>query len=93
MNCKKSIIGIHIITQSDPGTENYGVANAHTIIRQCLNPSLMGALQHCFAKGHNNILLEIKWSVFRHDFSPGFKDLLEQGVQCGWYDVDNILEK
>jgi hypothetical protein len=32
INCKKLIIGIPIITQSDPGTENYGVANAHTII-------------------------------------------------------------
>lgn len=93
MNYKIIIIGIPIITQSDPGTENYGVANAHTVIRQRLDPSLAGTLQHRFAKGHNNILSEIKWSVFRRDFSPGFEDLLEHGVQCGWYDVDNILEK
>lgn len=93
MNCKKLKTGIPIITQSDPGTENYGVANAHTVIRQRLDPSLAGTLQHRFAKGHNNILSEIKWSVFRRDFSPGFEDLLEQGVQCGWYDVDNVLEK
>jgi hypothetical protein len=83
MNCKKSIIGIPIITQSDPGTENYGVANAHTVIRQCLNPSLTGTLQHHFAKGHNNILSEIKWSVFRHDFS--------QVSRICWNKVFNVV--
>jgi hypothetical protein len=85
--------GIPIITQSDPGTENYGVANAHTVMRQHLDPSLANTLQHRFAPGHNNILSKIKWSVFRHDFSPGFEDMLEQGVQSGWYDVNDALEK
>ena len=85
--------GIPIITQSDPGTENYGVANAHTVMHHCLDPSLAGTLQHRFAPGHNNILSEIKWSVFCCDFSPGFEDILEQGVQSGWYDVNDALEK
>ena len=57
-------IGIPIITQSDPGTENYGVANAHTVVCHCLEPSLTGTLQHHFTLGHNNIFLERKWSVF-----------------------------
>ena len=87
------MIGIPVITQSDPGTENYGVANAHTVMRHRLDPSLANTLQHCFAKGHNNIISEIKWSVFRRDFSPGFEDMLELGVQNGWYDVNDTLEK
>ena len=86
-------IGIPIITQSDPSTENYGVTDAHTVMQQCLDPSLANTLQHHFASGHNNILSEIKWSVFHCDFSPGFEDMLEHGVQSGWYDVNNTLEK
>jgi hypothetical protein len=86
-------IGVPIITQSDPGTENYGVANAHTVIRHRLDPSLENTLQHRFATKHNNILSEIKWSIFRRDFSPGFEDMLERGVQSGWYDVNDTLEK
>lgn len=82
-----------IITQSDPGHENNGIANAQTVIRHTLDPSLTGTMQHRFAKGHNNILSEIKWSVFRRDFSPGFETILEEGVNNGWYDVDDILEK
>jgi hypothetical protein len=84
---------VPIITQSDPGHENNGIANAHTVIRHTLDPTLMGTMQHRFAKGHNNILSEIKWSVFRRDFSPGFENILEEGVHKGWYDVDDVLEK
>ena len=85
--------GIPIITQSDFGTENYGVANAQTVMRHRLDQGLTNTLQHRFAWGHNNILSEIKWSVFHCDFSPGFKDILEQGVQSGWYDVNDALER
>ena len=53
----------------------------------------MNTLQHCFVKGHNNILSKIKWSVFCCDFSLGFEDMLELGVQNSWYDVNNTLEK
>jgi hypothetical protein len=85
--------GVPIITQSDPGTENYGVANVQTSIRHRLDPNLSNTLQHRFAAGHNNILSEIKWSIFRRDFSPGFEDVLEHGVNSGWYDVNNVTEK
>ena len=79
------MLGVPIITQSDPGTENYGVANTHTIIRHRLDPSLANSMQHRFAPGHNNILSEIRWSAFRRDFAPGFEDELQKGVDCGWY--------
>ncbi|KAF8218486.1 hypothetical protein L208DRAFT_1350965, partial [Tricholoma matsutake] len=84
--------GIPVITQSNPGTENYGVANAQTVMRHCLDPNLVDTLQHRFALGHSNIVSEIKWSVFHCDFSPGFEDMLEHGVQSGWYDVNDTLE-
>jgi hypothetical protein len=58
-----------------------------------LDPSLEGTLQHRFATKHNNILSEIKWSIFRRDFSPGFEDILESGVHNGWYDIGDIIEK
>lgn len=38
--------GIPLITQSDPGSENYGIANCQTVTRQRLDPSLQGSLQH-----------------------------------------------
>jgi hypothetical protein len=87
------VLGVPIITQSDPGTENYGVANAHTLIRHRLDPNLTNTLQHRFAHGHNNILSEIKWSVFRRDFAPGFEDILQDGVNRGWYNINDPLEK
>ena len=88
-----SIVDVPIITQSDPGTENNGVANAHTCICYFLDPSLANTLQHHFVKGHNNILSEIKWSLFHCDFFPGFEDILEVSVHNGWYDTNDPLER
>jgi hypothetical protein len=85
--------GVPLITQSDPGTENYGVANMHTVIRQRLDPSLTGTLQHRWMRKHANIKPEINWRVYRQDFTPGFEDILDSGVNNGWYNVDNPLEK
>ena len=42
-----------MITQSDPGHENYGVTNAQTVIHHHLDPTLAGTMQHQFAQGHN----------------------------------------
>jgi hypothetical protein len=62
------------------------------VIRHQLDPNLANTLQHHFCSGHNNILFEIKWSVFRKDFSPGFEDILELGVNNRWYDINDTLE-
>ena len=40
-----------------------------------------------------NIKSEANWSVFQHDFAPGYEDLFESGVNAGYYDVNNVLEK
>ena len=85
------MLGAPMITQSDSGTENHGVANVHTLIRHRLDPSIANCRQHRFAPGCNNILS--KWSVFWRDFNPGFGDELQKGVDNGWYDVGEALDK
>jgi hypothetical protein len=84
--------GVPLVTQSDPGSENFGVANAQTVIRHRLDPSLSDTLQHRWMIKHQNILSEIKWSMFRRDWTPGFEAILDDGVNQGWYDVNNVLE-
>jgi hypothetical protein len=84
---------VPLITQSDGGTENYGVANAQTLIRQRLDPMLQGTLQHRWMRKTHNIKSEANWSVFRRDFTPGFEDILDYGVNNGWYNINNTLEK
>jgi len=82
-----------MMTQSDPGTENNGVANIQTTIHHRLDPSLCDTLQHQFMQKKNNVKSEANWSIFHHDFAPGFESILEDGVNKGLYDVDNALEK
>jgi hypothetical protein len=84
---------VPVITQSDPGPENFGVANAQTYIRHRLDSTLAQTRQHRWMVKHQNILPEIKWSVLRRDFSPGFEDILKQGVFEGWYNVNDTLQK
>ncbi|KZP15177.1 hypothetical protein FIBSPDRAFT_912633 [Athelia psychrophila] len=85
--------GVPLISQSDPGSENYGVANAQTKIRHRLDPSLIATIQHRWMRRHQNILSEIKWLILRRDWSPGFEDVFDRGVNEGWYDVNDILMK
>ncbi|KAF9232881.1 hypothetical protein BU15DRAFT_67056 [Melanogaster broomeanus] len=83
---------IPLITQSDPRTENFGIANAQTMLRQMHDPSLSGFVQHRWMRRKKNIMPEIAWSQLRRRFTPGFESLLEQGVEEGWYDIDNTLQ-
>ncbi|KAG2078334.1 hypothetical protein BDR04DRAFT_1124232 [Suillus decipiens] len=75
-----------MVTQSDPGSENFGIANAHTMLRQWHDPALQGTLQHHWMRNKKNVTPEIMWSQLQHCFMPGFKSLLEHGVvsdHCG----------
>ncbi|KAJ3754185.1 hypothetical protein EV360DRAFT_73909, partial [Lentinula raphanica] len=83
---------IPLTMMSDPGTENFGIANMHTEIRQSLDPNLRGTLQHRFMRKKKNIKSEINWSVYRRDFAPGFDKLFNEGLLSGLYDPDNNLE-
>lgn len=82
-----------VLTQSDPGTENNGVANAHTTIRQTLDNDLEGTLQHKYMKDTQNIKPEIHWSVLRRTWSPGFESILQYGVTNDLYNPANTLQK
>ncbi|KAJ7836779.1 hypothetical protein B0H14DRAFT_3460501 [Mycena olivaceomarginata] len=90
--CRKAG-GIPLITQSDPGGENYGITNCHTSTRQRLDPSLEGTLQHRWMKDKMNIKPEATWSQMRHQFMPGFENILDAGVAQGLYDINKPLEK
>ncbi|KAJ7084177.1 hypothetical protein C8R43DRAFT_1051851 [Mycena crocata] len=86
--------GIPLITQSDLGSENYGIANCHTVTRQRLDPSLAGTLQHKWmSKKAMNVKPEATWSQMRRQFSPGFENILEEGVAQGLYSINKPLEK
>lgn len=84
---------IPLVTQSDAGTENFGIANAQTMLRQWHDQSLVGTLQHRWMRVKKNVMPEIAWSQLRRRFTPGFESILEQGVQQGWYDCDNTLQR
>ncbi|KIK74605.1 hypothetical protein PAXRUDRAFT_121905, partial [Paxillus rubicundulus Ve08.2h10] len=51
-----------MVTQSDPGSENFGIANAHTMLCQWHDPALLGTLQHRWMRSKKNIKPEITWS-------------------------------
>ncbi|KAJ7214558.1 hypothetical protein GGX14DRAFT_550501 [Mycena pura] len=72
-----------LVSQSDPGTENFGLANGHTLLRQLHDPSLEGTLQHRWMREKKNVMPEIGWSQLRHRFTPGFENILDVGVNNG----------
>ncbi|KIK37536.1 hypothetical protein CY34DRAFT_15632 [Suillus luteus UH-Slu-Lm8-n1] len=80
-----------LITQSDLGTENYGIANAQTLLRQHYDPALQGTLQHRWMHTKKNVMPEITWSQLWCRFTPGFETLLDEGVIEDWYDSGNTL--
>ncbi|KAG1884748.1 hypothetical protein F4604DRAFT_1878695 [Suillus subluteus] len=82
LDCCRKLGAVPLITQSDPGSENFSVANAQTMIRHCQHSTNTSA----------PLDPEIMWSVLRRDFAPGFKNILEEGVTRGLYDVNNTLK-
>ncbi|KAI0666123.1 hypothetical protein C8Q78DRAFT_1072612 [Trametes maxima] len=86
--------GCPMITQSDRGTENNGIANSQTTLRQFYDSSLQGTLQHKWmAKKGQNIKPEIFWSELRRRWSPGFEQLLQHGVTEGLYDPEDYVSR
>ncbi|KZT57565.1 hypothetical protein CALCODRAFT_433971, partial [Calocera cornea HHB12733] len=84
--------GVPLLTQSDPGSENNGIANAQSTIRQHLDPSLVGTLQHQWMRGHTNVKPEIRWSQLRREFTAQYENLFAAGVINQWYDKHVCLE-
>jgi len=81
-----------LVSQSDPGTENFGLANGHTLLRHLQDPDLEGTLQHRWMREKKNVMPEIGWSQLHHRFTPGFEDILDVGVNNGWYDPNELVE-
>ncbi|KAJ7670123.1 hypothetical protein DFH06DRAFT_1372925 [Mycena polygramma] len=81
-----------LVSQSDPGSENFGLANGHTLLRHLHDPSLQGTLQHRWMREKKNVKPEIGWSQMRRRFTPGFENILDVGVKEGWYDPDVLIE-
>ncbi|KIK32075.1 hypothetical protein CY34DRAFT_760918 [Suillus luteus UH-Slu-Lm8-n1] len=82
-----------LVTQSDPSTENNGIANGHTMLRHLQDPALARTLQHKFKGQHRNIKPEIFWSQLRRRWAPGFEDVLDFGLNNGIYNPDDALER
>ncbi|KAG8712180.1 hypothetical protein FRC09_020143 [Ceratobasidium sp. 395] len=81
-----------LLTHSDPGTENFGVANAQTVLQQLLNPSLAGTSQHTWLQGHLNIKPKIAWSQIHRRLSEGLEAVLQIDINQGWFNPNNNLE-
>ena len=83
---------IPLITQSDLGSENYGIANAQSILHQWHDPCLEGTVQHRWMRSKKNVKPEIAWSQFRRRLTPGFERIIQAGVTAGWYDTTRPLD-
>ncbi|KAG2342757.1 hypothetical protein BDR05DRAFT_885893 [Suillus weaverae] len=82
-----------MVTQSDPGSENFSIANGHTMLHQWHDPTLEGTLQHRWMHTKKNVMPEITWSQLWRRFTPGFETYLDHGVESGWYDCNNTLQR
>ncbi len=87
------IVDMPLVSQSDPGSENYGIAKAHTALRHWNDPTLAGTIQHRWMRQKKNVKPEISWSQMRRRFTPGFENLLEAGVTNDWYDINRPLDR
>ncbi|KAJ7574508.1 hypothetical protein C8J56DRAFT_802832 [Mycena floridula] len=75
-----------LVSQSDLGSENYGIANGQTMLRQLHDPSLVGTLQHRWKREKKNVIPEIAWGQLRRRWTPGYETLIDSGIHRGWYD-------
>lgn len=85
-------LDVPLVTQSDPGSENYGIANAQTVLRHLHDPTLSGTIQHRWMRQKKNVMPEIAWSQLRRRFTPGFENILQKGVNEGWYEMNRPLD-
>ncbi|KAG0702528.1 hypothetical protein DFH29DRAFT_1046162 [Suillus ampliporus] len=88
LNTLMELSHMPLVTQSDLGTENFGIANGHTLLHQWHDPALQGTLQHRWMCTKKNVMPEITWSQLWRRFTPGFKNLLDAGVHNGWSNLD-----
>ncbi|KAJ7600052.1 hypothetical protein C8J56DRAFT_766993, partial [Mycena floridula] len=76
-------LDMSLVSQSDLGSENYGIANGQTMLCQLHDPSLVGTLQHCWKREKKNVIPEIAWGQLCRRWSPGYETPIESGVNHG----------
>ncbi|KAI6032452.1 hypothetical protein EDC04DRAFT_2922060, partial [Pisolithus marmoratus] len=69
---------VPMIIQSNPGTENFGIANAQMLLWQMHDSTLEGYVQHWWMHSKKNIMPEIAWSQLRRHFPLGLSHYLIQ---------------
>jgi len=62
------------------------------VLRHWHDPSLSGTIQHRWMRQKKNVMPEIAWSQLRRRFTPGFENILQEGVNEGWYDMNRPLD-
>jgi hypothetical protein len=55
------------------------------------SPSLANTLQYRWTQNKTNIRNESNWSVLHHNLTPGFENVLDDGVNCGLYNAPSIM--
>ncbi|KAK7027184.1 hypothetical protein R3P38DRAFT_3315470 [Favolaschia claudopus] len=56
------------------------------------DPRLISTLQHRWMNEKKNVMPDISWSQLRRRFTPGFENILDVGVNNGWYNLDILLQ-
>lgn len=78
-----------LITQSDLGFENHGIADAQIILYPCQwhHPDLEETVQHQCMHSKKNGKPEIDWSQFMQQFTSGFENIIQGWCDCRvvWY--------
>ncbi|KAI5998323.1 hypothetical protein F5J12DRAFT_724905, partial [Pisolithus orientalis] len=92
LNTVEEFSYIPMITQSDPGTENFGIANAQTLLWQMHDLALEGYIQHQWMHTKKNIKPEIAWSQLCCRFSPAFESLLDMAVSMPFTPVPVCIQ-
>ncbi|KAI6009437.1 hypothetical protein F5J12DRAFT_905030 [Pisolithus orientalis] len=80
-------------SHNDPGTENFGIANAQSMLQQWHDAKLISTLQHRWMLHKKNITPEIMWLQLQHQFTPRFEVILEQGLIFHWLFIPWLQEE
>ncbi|KAG1830416.1 hypothetical protein EV424DRAFT_1343637 [Suillus variegatus] len=87
------ILNYYLDTIAELGwTKNYGIANAQTLLCQRYDPTLQGTLQHHWMCTKKNVVETDISVALQRLFTPGFENLLDEGVIEGWYDSADTLQ-
>ena len=81
-------LDVPLVTESDLGSKNYGIANAQTVLHHLHYHTLSRTIQHRWIRQKKNVMPEIAWSQLRRHFTPGFENILQKGVNEGWYEMN-----